>query len=160
MLANMIEPQTRESATQPSDEQAWLALEDVLEQGNFETHGVLGPIEFPESCQPSARTLIAAGWAGEVPSDSKNCLRLAPARVCEVVWSQDAQRVWVNAPDGSCIGRFDRRGHVDVHRTMHAQIQGQPECLACAHEGTPDELWAAFKASMLEHYQIEVGQPD
>ena len=65
----------------------------------------------------------------------------------------DGKTVWVNAVDGSCIGRFSRFG-IDLHRTVSAQLAGEGACLDCTH-GLPGRGdWEHFKAGLLEHYGI------
>lgn len=41
----------------------------------------------------------------------------------EVVVSGDGATVWVNGPDGSCIGRFSKRFGIDVHHTGTRQAE-------------------------------------
>lgn len=55
----------------------------------------------------------------------------------------DSRTVWVNGPDGLCIGRFGRRG-IDVHRSMAEQLKTGKQCLACTHS-RPDLVgWEQF----------------
>lgn len=77
----------------------------------------------------------------------------------EVVTSANRETVWVNASDGSCIGRFSRRFGIDVHNTAEAQIHdGTPQCLYCTHRpGTPDD-WQRFIQKMREHHQIDLDE--
>ncbi|MCY1366954.1 hypothetical protein D9M69_538650 [compost metagenome] len=64
--------------------------------------------------------------------------------------------VWVNAPDGSCIGRFSKRFGIDVHRTITDQMTGLDQCLFCTHEAAGPAEWEQFRAAMLKHYGIDV----
>jgi hypothetical protein len=74
--------------------------------------------------------------------------------VVEVV--TDGATLWVNGPDGMCIGRFGARG-VDVHRTAAEQLAGAPQCLDCIHDLPPLEAWNRFVRSMAEHHAVEIG---
>lgn len=68
----------------------------------------------------------------------------------------DGAVVWVNAADGTCIGRFARQG-VDIHKDLAAQIADGDQCLDCRrHTGDLDADWAYFKAAMARHYGIAV----
>lgn len=68
----------------------------------------------------------------------------------------DGRTVWVHGLDGSCIGRFSRFG-IDVHRTVAAQVRGEPQCLDCTH-GKPDLAgWRRFQDGMRRHYGVNVG---
>lgn len=71
----------------------------------------------------------------------------------EVVTGHTA--VWVNAGDGSCIGRFGRMG-IDVHNTMAITIETGEQCLACTHEPTDLSDWATFRDLMLLHHGVTV----
>jgi len=68
----------------------------------------------------------------------------------------DGRTVWVNAHDGSCIGRFSKFG-VDVHRTAEDQLKGMPQCLDCGKEETPRASWDRFVHSMMVHHGVVVG---
>ena len=72
--------------------------------------------------------------------------------------TSDGACVWVNAADGSCVGRYGRLG-VDVHKDVAAMLLGEGQCLDCRrHTGVLDDDWAYFKASMLHHYGVVVGE--
>lgn len=64
----------------------------------------------------------------------------------------DGRTVWVNMA-GCSIGRFGPYG-IDVHRTIQAQMEGQPECLACTHGPTTLADWRRFQTSMMDHYGV------
>lgn len=64
--------------------------------------------------------------------------------------------VWVNAIDGSCIGRFSKRFGIDVHRTATAQLAGEDQCLMCTHEPGDAKAWADFVEAMRYHHGVEV----
>ncbi len=79
--------------------------------------------------------------------------------VHEVDVSSDGTTVWVNAADGSCIGRFSKRFGMDVHRTATEMMKGLPECLACSHGGPIGPAqWQQFRDAMSKHYGIEIAQ--
>ena len=66
----------------------------------------------------------------------------------------DGRTVWVNTPE-CAIGRFGPYG-IDVHRTIQAQMEGQPECLACTHGPTNLADWRRFQTLMIEHYNVMI----
>lgn len=68
----------------------------------------------------------------------------------------DGRTVWVNAGDGSCIGRFSRFG-IDVHRTASAQMRGESECLDCTHALPDPAGWKRFQEGMRLHHGVDVG---
>lgn len=67
----------------------------------------------------------------------------------------DGKTVWVNGPDGSCLGRFGALG-VDIHRTMEDQLSGKGQCMLCTHGSTGDAEWDLFVAGMKHHHGIAV----
>lgn len=71
--------------------------------------------------------------------------------------TSDGTSVWINDEQGMCIGRYGRLG-TDVHNDVAAQILGEGQCLDCRrHTGDLAVDWDYFKASMLQHYGIAVG---
>ena len=64
--------------------------------------------------------------------------------------------VWVNGPDGSCIGRFSKRFGIDVHRTATAQLAGKGECIVCTHSPADHAAWLLFVRAMQEHHGVAV----
>ena len=64
--------------------------------------------------------------------------------------------VWVNAIDGSCVGRFDKRFGMDVHRTVTEMLNGAPECLNCSKGRAGPAEWRKFCAEIKRHYGITV----
>ena len=68
----------------------------------------------------------------------------------------DGKTVWVNAADGSCIGRFGRAG-IDIHKTGSQQLAGEGECLFCTHEPTTEADYDLFTARMQQLYGVTVG---
>lgn len=61
--------------------------------------------------------------------------------------SWDGQTVWVNGPDGGCIGRFGRNG-VDIHFDSATQITLGRQCMACTHGRPSPEDWDRFVEHM------------
>ena len=70
--------------------------------------------------------------------------------------SSDGKTVWAHAPDGSCVGRFSRFG-IDLHRTVSAQMAGEPECLDCTHALPELAEWRRFQEGLRVHHGIGVG---
>jgi len=62
--------------------------------------------------------------------------------------------VWVNAADGSCIGRFSKVFGIDVHRTGSEQMAGERECLFCTHTKAGPTEWDQFREAMLHHHGV------
>jgi hypothetical protein len=60
---------------------------------------------------------------------------------------------WVNVAEG-CIGRFDIRSGVDVHKKPTPELRHDTECLDCTHGPTED--WERFKSSMLQFHGVKV----
>lgn len=67
----------------------------------------------------------------------------------------DGTTVWVNAPDGGCIGRFSKRG-VDVHLSADEQIRQGRQCLDCTHGKPGPAEWHRFKTGMQKHHGVAV----
>lgn len=67
----------------------------------------------------------------------------------------DGKTVWVNAEDGSCIGRFGKMG-IDIHRDMEAQLSGKAQCLMCTHGITGVAEWEQFVEAMKTLYDVDV----
>ncbi len=67
----------------------------------------------------------------------------------------DGRTVWVNGPDGCCLGRFSRFG-IDVHKDAAGQQQGS-QCLDCTHTTPTDMDWARFVLNMMLHHDVVVG---
>lgn len=61
----------------------------------------------------------------------------------------DGVTVWVHSP-GYTVARFGLMG-IDIHSPDSAA------CLHCTHQKTTSEDWETFKAKMLEHYSLVVG---
>lgn len=74
----------------------------------------------------------------------------------EVLVSSANDTVWVNGADGSCIGRFNKRFGIDVHRTATAQMAGADQCLFCTHAAAGVEEWKEFRERMQAGYGILV----
>lgn len=69
--------------------------------------------------------------------------------------TSNGKTVWVNAPDGMCIGRFSRFG-IDVHRNFKEQAAGMGECLNCTHELPDLSGWREFVDRMKHHHGVSV----
>ena len=74
----------------------------------------------------------------------------------EINVSADGQTVWVNASDGSCIGRFSKRFGIDVHTTATDQLAGKSQCLVCTHGAGDMAAWGVFVDAMSRHHGIDV----
>jgi hypothetical protein len=71
--------------------------------------------------------------------------------------SASGNTVWINSGvDGSCIGRFDKRFGLDVHRSGTEQLQGMSECLHCTHGPAGYAEWREFQQLMYKHYNIAI----
>jgi hypothetical protein len=77
--------------------------------------------------------------------------------ICSYEIQTNGTTVWINARTGECLGRFGPRG-IDVHRTVAAQVAGEPECLDCTHTKPTRVDWQRFVAAMAMHHGI--GVPD
>lgn len=64
-------------------------------------------------------------------------------------------RVWLQASDGSTVGRFSPRG-IDLHNTITEQMAGMSECRMCTHGATSVEDWTFFREKAFEWWGIEV----
>lgn len=67
----------------------------------------------------------------------------------------DGKTVWINAADGSSIGRFSRFG-IDVHKTLENQMKGEGQCLDCTHSKPSIQDWERFRTAMKSHHAVEV----
>lgn len=65
----------------------------------------------------------------------------------------DGTTVWVNAADGSCVGRFSPNG-LDLHRSATEQMAGAGECLDCSHGPVGEPEWRRFVDGLLAHHGI------
>jgi hypothetical protein len=74
----------------------------------------------------------------------------------EIITSSGGARMWINASDGSAIGRFSKFFGVDVHTTASAQRGGSPQCLYCTHGKAGPEDWEEFRKQIKTHYDIDV----
>ena len=70
--------------------------------------------------------------------------------------SADGSTVWVAAFDGSCIGRFSKRGGIDVHRSGQEMMAGKGECLYCTHSPAGPAEWNIFREQISKHYAIDI----
>lgn len=76
----------------------------------------------------------------------------------EVLTCGSGDRLWVNGPDGSSLGRFSRRFGIDVHTPAAVQLAGGKECLCCTHAPAGAAEWALFRQAMHEHHGIELDE--
>jgi len=76
--------------------------------------------------------------------------------VFEILVSECADRVWVNGPDGSSLGRFSKVFGMDIHRTAAEQISGLPECLHCKYGRCGVDDWRLFRRQMEATYGVEL----
>ncbi len=74
----------------------------------------------------------------------------------EIQVSDTGLTLWVHAPEGSTVGRFDKRFGIDLHTTVTEQLAGKGQCLFCTHEAPTPEDWELFRAGVMEHYGVEV----
>lgn len=74
----------------------------------------------------------------------------------EIVESSTGDTVWVNAADGSCIGRFSKRFGIDVHHSATVQMDGGKQCLFCTHAPAGAPEWGQFRNALHEQYGIAV----
>lgn len=68
--------------------------------------------------------------------------------------AHNGETVWLNAADGSCIGRFSKKFGIDVHHCATAQMAGSGECIFCTHEPAGPEQWDQFREAIRVHYGI------
>jgi len=74
----------------------------------------------------------------------------------DVRTSINGDTVWVDGPDGSCVGRFSKTFGIDIHRPVKEQIAGLDQCLQCTHEPAGVGEWRDFVAGMLEHHGLVI----
>lgn len=74
----------------------------------------------------------------------------------QVQIAADGATVWVHAEDGSTVGRFSKRFGMDVHTTVTAQINGQPQCLQCTHKPGTQADWERFVDLMCTLHAISI----
>jgi hypothetical protein len=67
--------------------------------------------------------------------------------------------VWVNGPQGECLGRFGVYG-IDVHRTFAEQVAGLGQCLDCTHARTGATDWRRFVTAMREFHGVDLSGMD
>lgn len=63
----------------------------------------------------------------------------------QVQLSDQKDRVWVHASDGSTVGRFSRNG-VDIHTPVSDQLKGAPQCEFCIKGPCDERDWVFFRA--------------
>lgn len=69
----------------------------------------------------------------------------------------DGKTVWLNADDGTSVGRFSKWG-VDVHHDAEAQLRLGTQCLACVHDLPPAEGWEVFVDKISKHYGVTISE--
>lgn len=74
----------------------------------------------------------------------------------ELVVAANGDTLWLNAVDGSCIGRFSKRFGLDVHHSATAQMAGSGECVFCTHAPAGPADWDKFRSAILAQYGIEI----
>lgn len=104
----------------------------------------------PET-EPAADSLVVTPSA--VPSPGPT---LVEGVDYELLVSTLGDTVWLNAADGSCIGRFSKRYGIDVHHSATEQMAGSRECVFCTHQAASADDWSRFRREVREHYGIEV----
>lgn len=85
----------------------------------------------------------------------------------ETEWSgvqqmTDGRTIWVNAPDGMCIGRLAPAG-IDVHAKLQAQQESGQQCLYCetGNAFAPEVTFAQyvrFCTEMRSHHEVEISR--
>lgn len=69
----------------------------------------------------------------------------------------DDHRVWVSNNQGDCIGRFDFRFGMDVHKSIQQQLnKNESQCLYCTHGKTDFDGFIMFVNEMLLHHGVEI----
>lgn len=74
----------------------------------------------------------------------------------EIQVSGRGDTVWVNAGDGTCVGRFSKRFGIDVHRTIAEMMGGAGQCLFCTHGAAGPAEWDQFRGAVKELFGIDV----
>ena len=74
----------------------------------------------------------------------------------QVLYSDCGNRVWVNAIDGSCVARYNKRTGIDIHTTATQQLKGESECMYCTHTHATVEDWRVFCAKINTLFGIEI----
>lgn len=110
-----------------------------------------GP-SLPPQKRPSAVTSLALTQSR---SECEHALD-HEADAFEIVVCPSGSTVWINGPDGACIGRFSRRFGIDVHRGMAAQMAGEGQCLFCTHQPAGEGDWLQFCDAMQRFHGIHV----
>ncbi len=70
--------------------------------------------------------------------------------------SEDRKTVWVDALDGSTVGRFSTVFGMDVHRSATDMLEGKGQCLHCTHSKPTQDDWLQFCELMVKHHGIQV----
>jgi uncharacterized protein (DUF736 family) len=75
----------------------------------------------------------------------------------ELEISEQKDKVWIHASDGSTVGRFGKFG-VDLHNTVSEQMNGAPECRLCTHGKVTENDWNLFREKAKEFWGVSVPQ--
>lgn len=73
----------------------------------------------------------------------------------EILW--DGKTVWINTPQGMCVGRFSQMG-IDIHHDFLKQQTEGTQCLQCKKGPCTLEDWDTFVEGMKTHYKINIPQ--
>lgn len=75
----------------------------------------------------------------------------------EIQLSENRDRLWVHAPDGSTVARFSRFG-IDLHNTVTDQMNGLPQCRLCTHSAPTVEDWLLFREKVREWWRCDINE--
>lgn len=71
---------------------------------------------------------------------------------CEI--STDGKTVWINGPDGCCLGRFSKNG-IDIHKIAKLQ-ETDGQCIDCEKGPTDIAAWHRFQLGMFAAHAVTV----
>mgnify|MGYP001324792025 CR=1 FL=1 len=77
----------------------------------------------------------------------------------EVIVCRSTSRVWINAGDGSSVGRFSPKG-IDLHNTVTDMLAGAPECRFCTHHPATIADWTLFRERALEWFGVHLAEDE
>jgi hypothetical protein len=80
----------------------------------------------------------------------------SPIAAHELQLDELGHKLWVHAPDGSTVGRFNVRFGIDIRNTVTDQIAGAEECLFCTHTPPTRLEWELFKSRAFELWGVTV----
>jgi hypothetical protein len=65
--------------------------------------------------------------------------------------------IWVHASTGETVGRFDAKFGIDIHHTIHEQMnENKPQCLKCTHTKPTLQDFEMFCEHALTHWHITI----